>query len=710
MNDWIQLNGTNSSLVVGCPDGGVPQIGYWGARLADDCDLQQLALLVSQPGPCGFLDAIPPLSLVPELGRGFHGEAGLLGHSDGLRWGGQFQCVEVERIDQQQIRFDCSDSLAGLTLQLFVSLDASTDMIGLQAKIVNEASEPFSLDHLGVSVPLPAQANELLSFHGRWIQEFLTKRFTWPMHKVVRENHRGKTSHDSFPAFIAGQPGFNENQGNVWGLHLAYSGNHKLVAEKMLHGARHVQMAEWLYPGEIMLAQGESYQTPKIYGTWSGQGLNGLSHNFHRYLRTNILDLNVIEKPRPVHLNTWEAFYFDHKPEQLLDLVKNAAEVGVERFILDDGWFGKRDDDHAGLGDWFVDESKHPGGLGYLIDAVKAEGMEFGLWFEPEMINPDSDLFRSHPDWILQVEGYEQQLGRFQYVLNLSNPDVFDYLFERLDWFLSNYDIGYIKWDMNRDLTQPGSKGVASVHEQTQAFYRLLAKLRQAHPQVEIETCSSGGGRIDFEVLRHTQRIWTSDCIDARERQRIQKGYSLLLPPEIMGSHISDNPSHTTGRSLQLGYRLITAMFGHMGLEMNVSKFTDAEKQEVADAVKLYKEHRQLLHTGDGYRLDCDDDALQGYGVVSADKSQAIFSATTLKLQEQMFLPPLSLAGLDPEKNYSLTFWIPKGALGPHVKASSLIENNGGVFSGQVLQQVGVQLPVMNPDSAILLMLTALED
>jgi len=708
MNNWIQLNGIHSSLVLGSPDGGVPQILYWGARLATDTDLPGLAQLASKPGPSGFLDKIPPLSVLPELGRGFHGEAGLLGHSAGARWGGQLKCIQVERIDTQQIRFECCDQLAGLSVQFFISLDAGSDVIGLRANIVNQAGAPFNLDHLGLSIPLPAQADQLISFHGRWIQEFLTQRFSWPMHKVVRENHRGKTSHDSFPAFIAGQVGFNENQGDVWGLHLAYSGNHKLVAEKLLDGARHVQLGEWLYPGEMILSQGESYQTPQIYGTWSGQGLNGLSQNFHGFLRQNILALNVLEKPRPVHLNTWEAFYMDHQPEKLLQLVTAAAEVGVERFILDDGWFGKRDDDYAGLGDWFIDESKHPGGLGYLIDAVKAQGMEFGLWFEPEMVNPDSDLFRNHPDWILQIEGYEQQLGRHQYVLNLSNPDVFAYLFERLDWFLSHYDIAYIKWDMNRDLVQPGNKGIASVHQQTQAFYLLLAKLRKAHPQVEIETCSSGGGRIDFEVLRHTQRIWVSDCIDARERQRIQYGYSLLLPPEIMGSHISDNPSHTTGRSHQLGYRLITAMFGHMGLEMNVSKFNEAEKQEVASAVALYKKYRQLLHSGNGYRLDSDDKALQGYGVVSVDKGEALFSATTLSLPEQMLLPPLRLAGLNPDQNYRLTFWIPKGALGPHGSQSNLVVNNGGIFSGELLQRAGIQLPVMNPDSAILLMLQGL--
>lgn len=709
MCDWYHLQGRHSSVVLGALDEGVPSIVYWGKQLPSDLDSKELALLISQPSPSGFLDAIPPLSLLPELGRGFHGEAGLVGHANRRHWGGQLQLQPVAEHSSNSVQFICRDDLSGLQVTLTVCLDPTTDVMSVDVTLLNHGEEPFLLDHLGVSLPLPAEADELITFHGRWIQEFLTKRFKWPMHKVVRENHRGKTSHDSFPAMIAGEPGFSESIGSVWGVHLAYSGNHKLVAEKLMEGARHIQCAEWLYPGEVALATGESYSAPTLYASWSGSGLNGLSQQFHRYLRQQVLDLDVLKKPRPVHLNTWEGIYFNHKPEQLLAMVQQAADVGVERFVLDDGWFGKRDDDHAGLGDWFVDERKHPGGLGYLIDAVKQAGMEFGLWFEPEMVNPDSDLFRAHPDWILQVEGYSQPLGRHQYVLNLSRPEVFDYLLERLDWFLTSYDIRYIKWDMNRDLTQPGSLGIASVRNQTHALYRLLAQLRRRHPQCEIETCSSGGGRIDFEILRHTQRIWVSDCNDARERQRIQYAYSLFLPPEIMGSHISENPAHTTKRSHSLGYKLITAMFGHMGLELDVVGFSETERSEVQHLVSLYKTHRTLLHTGDFYRLDIEDPALQAYGVVSEDKTAALFAATTLALQEQMLLPRVRLAGLKPRQSYKVALWIPKQALGPRAKASALEVSGGGVFSAELLQQVGLQLPIMSPDSALLIELIAVK-
>ncbi|RTR02972.1 alpha-galactosidase [Halomonas nitroreducens] len=703
MQDWYHLKGTHSSLVVGSDDGQLPRVVHWGARLADDTPLAHLARLTDLPSPNGsVMDTVPHLSLVPELGRGFHGEAGLMGHADRQRWGGQFTLMDVEELGDVALRFHCRDDIADLALVIEVAMDPSCDVVTLKARLTNLAAAPFDLDHLGLTLPLPARAAELISFHGRWIQEFLTQRQPWPMSKLVRENRRGKTSHDSFPALIAGGTGLGEQRGEAWGIHLAWSGNHRLVAERLVEGPRHIQAAEWLYPGELRLAEGESYATPKVYASWSGQGLNRLSQQFHRCLR-GLMELDVTRKPRPVHLNTWEGFYFDHRPDELLDLVEHSARVGVERFILDDGWFGKRDDDHAGLGDWFVDERKHPGGLGYLIDAVKACGMEFGLWFEPEMVNPDSELFRAHPDWILQLEGYDQPLGRHQYVLDLARPEVFDYLFERIDHFLSTYDIAYIKWDMNRDLVQPGSGGVPSVHRQTQAFYRLVASLRAAHPEVEIETCASGGGRIDFEVLRHTQRVWLSDCIDPLERQRMQYAASLFLPPEILGSHISASPSHTTGRRHSLGYRLITAMFGHMGLELDVRGMTEAEQREVRGLVELYRQHRDLLHRGDFTRLDTADDALQAYGVVDEDRRRALFAATTLALPKQFLLPPLRLAGLDPQRQYRVGFWLPEGAIGPQREPNVLLDEEGGVFSGELLQTVGLQLPVLHPEAAMLI-------
>jgi alpha-galactosidase len=495
-------------------------------------------------------------------------------------------------------------------------------------------------------------------------------------------------------------------RGEVYGIHLAYSGNHRLVAEKLVQGGRHIQASEWLYPGEISLAEGEHYATPWVYGSWSGEGLNAMSQQFHRFLRRR-LQLDVQAQPRPVHLNTWEAMYFDHQPQRLLEPSGLAASVGVERFVLDDGWFIGRNDDHAGLGDWYVDETKHPGGLDYLVDAVHAGGMQFGLWFEPEMINQNSNLFRQHPDWILQLEGYNQPLGRNQYVLDLANPAVFDYLYERLDHFLGRYAIDYIKWDMNRDLTQPGHQGIASVHAQTQALYRLLGAIRQAHPAVEIETCASGGGRADFEVLRHCQRIWVSDCIDALERQRIQYGYSLFLPPQIMDSHISESRTHTTGRQHSLSFRLITALFGHMGLELDLARLSDSERADVSGMLALYKRHRTLLHSGDFQRLDVADPSLNAYGVVSAERGEALFAVASLAMPATIQRPRPRLCGIDPQRCYRVLVQVAQEALTNQVAPSEFYRRQEADFSGELLLQLGLPLPLLHPESAFLIHLQA---
>lgn len=701
-----RLDSQHCTLILGMQDA-IPQVLYWGQRLAADLDLNELASLQQQPVHLGTLDHPVPLSLVPEPGRGFFGAAGLEGHSQQQHWAGQFQAEGLQKTGQR-LDYQGRDAVSGLTLTLQLTLTADTDMLSLQASLHNAGTQAFELSHLGLSLPVPARADELMTFHGRWIQEFLSERKPWPKDRLVQENRRGRTSHDTFPGIVAGTPGFAETRGEVWGLHLAWSGNHRTLAEKTSLGERHLQMAEWLYPGEVSLAPGATYHSPRVMAAWSDQGLNGLSRVFHQHLRRYILAPQVSTHPRPVHFNTWEGIYFDHKPDQLLAMVEDAAAVGVERFVLDDGWFGERHDDTAGLGDWWVNERKHPGGLDYLIDAVKAAGMEFGLWFEPEMINADSDLYRAHPDWILSLPGYSQPTGRHQYVLDLSRHEVENWLFERLDTLLQRYDIRYIKWDMNRDLTQPGNaRGHASVHAQTRALYRLLERLRQAHPAVEIESCASGGGRADFGILAYTQRIWVSDCIDALERQRMQKTFSIFFPPEVMGSHISANPTHTTGRHHSAGFRLITAMFGHMGLELDVTRLSSEEKTQTRELVARYKHHRQLLHSGHYVRLDTADPALQAQGVVADDGARAVFAAAVLSLPENMLLPPLRLAGLNSDTRYRLTLWVPPESAGPTARTSPLQAAGGGSFSGAALMQSGLQLPILHPETACLIELTA---
>ncbi|HQN52708.1 MAG TPA: alpha-galactosidase, partial [Phenylobacterium sp.] len=350
------------------------------------------------------------------------------------------------------------------------------------------------------------------------------------------------------PYMLVGEAGFSQATGEVTGAHLAWSGDARMLAERLRDGRIQLQGGELFLPGEVSLAPGETYDTPILYAARSGAGLNGLSDRFHPFVREVILGGRLKAKPRPVHFNTWEAVYFRHDLTELKALADLAAEVGAERFILDDGWFKGRNDDTTSLGDWIPDAAKYPNGLTPLIDRVRGLGLEFGLWVEPEMANLDSDLVRAHPDWLLHVDDRAQPVGRGQYVLDLTRPEVADHLFARLDALLAQHEIGYLKWDMNRDLTHAASRGRPASRRQTLAVYALIDRLRAAHPDVEIESCASGGGRADFEILKRTDRIWTSDCNDPVERQTIQQGFSIFFPPEVMGAHVGPAASHTTAR------------------------------------------------------------------------------------------------------------------------------------------------------------------
>jgi alpha-galactosidase len=415
-------------------------------------------------------------------------------------------------------------------------------------------------------------------------------------------------------------------------------------------------------------------------------------------------------KPRPVHYNTWEAVYFDHDTEKLKELATRAAALGVERFVLDDGWFGARRHDMAGLGDWIVSDAVYPNGLGPLVDHVTGLGMEFGIWFEPEMLNPDSDLYRAHPDWVLQIEDVPQVPFRTQYVLDISRVEVADYLFERIDAILSDHEISYIKWDMNRDLSHPGgadgqAKAVAQVH----ALYALLDRIRTAHPDVEIESCASGGARADMGVLAHSDRVWTSDSNDALDRQHIQRGASYFLPPEILGCHVGPAHCHVTGRRLSMAMRAATALTGHMGLELNLLTERQTDLDQLKRAIALHKRHRDLLHDGDLHRLDTDPRHL-AFGVVARDKSEALFSFAYMTGDPNVLPGRLRFAGLDHERKYHLRLVWPEHWQA--VKAPSLIEHldlagAGAVCTGAALMQAGMQLPHTQPETCLLFYLAA---
>lgn len=674
---------------------GVPVILHWGAPLGAAADVASVAAaLARQPVP-GGLDVVAPIGVVPEHGSGFQGRPGLSGHRRGGQgWAPRFAPDGVRAIDGGVV-VDAVDAVAGLRLACRITL---ADVLTVSCTITNEGTGRYLLAGLHPTLPLPAHAAELLTFDGRWSREFQPVRRPWGSGAWVSENRAGRTSHEHVPLVFAGVPGFGEWQGEVWGVHVAWSGNHTMVAECLPDGRRYVQGGELLHPGEVCLEPGQSYSSPAVVGTYSASGLTPASWGFHRSVRSS--GAHPV-RPRPVLLNTWEAVYFDHSVQRLQELASAAAALGIERFVLDDGWFGSRRDDRRGLGDWWVSPEVYPDGLGPLIAHVRGLGMEFGIWVEPEMVNPDSDLFRAHPDWALVTDGYEPVRGRHQLVLNLAHPEAFDHVLGRLDALLRDHDIAYVKWDMNRNHAQgSGTDGAAGTHAQTMAFYRLVDELRAAHPGVEIESCASGGGRIDHEVLQRTERVWTSDCNDALERQMIQWGASMLIPFEVMGAHIGPTRSHTTGRVHSLAFRSLTALFGHLGVEWNVLSLTDSERSQLAAAIALHRRFRGLLHSGDAVRFDPvlngQAAASHAYGVYAADRREALVAHAQLITGMSLLPPPLRLPGLLADVRYVIEQVPLPGA---RVEWPA----GGIVLTGAQMAAHGIQLPHQHPESGVLL-------
>ncbi len=688
-----------SCTVVLTHDDDVPRILHWGARLSADVDQAALAALDDPAVPQGGLDVVPPLSLLPERSRGWSAYGGLDAHrSDGRDWAPRLRRTSSELRDDA-FTWTGADAAAGVTVSVRLTLGADGVLV-LSAEVHNAGGTDLHVASLAPVLPLPARADESLTLVGRWAKELQERRAVVASGALVLENRRGRTSHESAPTVMVGTRAFGEDHGEVWATHLGWSGNHHLRVEALPDGRRFVALAELLLPGEVRLAPGESYATPMLYAAYSDHGLGGVTDAFHAHVRARP---SHPTSPRPVLLNTWEAVYFRHDPAELRRLAEVAASVGVERFVLDDGWFRGRDDDTSSLGDWYVDERKYPHGLGELVDHVVGLGLEFGLWVEPEMVSPDSDLFRAHPDWVLGIDGQEPVLGRHQLVLDLARPEVSAYLLERLDALLTQLRIGFLKWDMNRDLVAAGHRGgAAGVHAQTLALYSLLDELRRRHPGVEIESCASGGGRVDLGIAARTDRFWTSDCNDPLERQRIQRAFSYLLPPELMGAHVGGPWSHTTARTQTLPFRAATALFGHLGFEWDLATASAEDRAGVAQVIALHKRFRPLLHGGRTVRVDHPDPSALVHGVVATDLGEALFCYAQLSTTDATTPLPMRLVGLDPARRYRVVRLLLPGATWSPGKHEPRWYAEGLEADGALLAQVGLPLGVHVPESATL--------
>lgn len=700
----VVFQGQSSSLLVDA-GGGAPRIAYWGPKL-EEAEITRVGSLLKRTPATGTPSVEVPVSLCPTLASGFIGMPGIEVHVAGKAWDFAPTDFEVASVSDSRCRISAVDPHFGITLVVELEWFDECDVVRIRHRLENNGNDLLTLNWIAsATIEVSGDFDQVTSFSGKWAHEFQRERTQLTTGAFVRENRRGRTSHASFPGLVLEQQNTTEQLGSAYAFHLGWSGNHRLVAEKLNDGRVQVQMGACLFPGEIQLGAGQTHHTPWMYGSFSSSGLSALSQNFHDFVRQNLMRERVSAKPRPVHYNTWEAVYFDHNPARIMDLASKAAAVGVERFVLDDGWFRGRRGDAAGLGDWQVDPDVYPEGLSPIIDHVSSLGMEFGLWVEPEMINPDSDLYRTHPDWVLKSDHVPQIPSRNQYVLDLTKPPVFDYLFECIDELLKENTISYLKWDMNRDIHHPGSDGVAVPYKQTLAVYDLMAKVRSVHPGVEIESCSSGGARADFGVLEQTVRIWTSDSNDALDRQSIQAGVSIFFPLQVLGAHVGPRDCHITGRHLSMQLRVATAIFGHMGMELDLSELTPDEEKTLTSGVALYQKHRELLHAGNFLRVDAAPYA-NVVGVVSKDQTEALFSYAMVASRALASPEVLKFPGLSDQASYQFELVWPLDD--DRVATGEWQHLKGQTYSGRMLSQVGVQLPPILSESALIIHLKAM--
>lgn len=728
------------SLVFDLQSGAIPRLVYWGEELEDEtaASLSDLVVASREPLEGNAPDEVSRTGIIPLESDGWTGRPGLSGFRDGgTAWAPRFTLVDAQFSDDAtHLSEDVVASGPGITkfelvddrssLRLSITLEVFAEGVArFQGVLKNEGETAYHLEELGFALPVPLQANELLDTTGRWGRERSPQRRPISFGCDLREGRHGRTGFDAPGMSFVGKSGFGFRSGEIWGLHTAFSGNHRTWVEKMPTGEQVIGGSELLLPGEMTLKPEQEYSSPWIFVQYA-EGLDDAANRIVAWSRNNG---GSVDPNRPVTLNVWEAVYFNHDLERLQGLAHLAKEIGVERFVLDDGWFLGRRNDWAGLGDWVADPDVWPKGLTPLSNYVHDLGMQFGLWFEPEMINLDSELARNHPDWILGAQGSSAPedlplAWRHQQVLNIAIPEARKYVEDAVVKAVHDFEVDYIKWDHNRDLIEAGDLtqgGRAVVDAQTRAYYRLVDDIKARCPGLEIESCSSGGGRIDLEVLQHTDRVWVSDCIDPVERQSIVRWLSQLVAPELMGTHVASPVSHTTGRTSNMALRGATAIWGHFGIEWDISSADPREIEELAEWIAFYKENREFLLTGQMVREDGPDETIWISGVVSPNKSRALYQVVSRGRSPMSPRGRSHLPGLDPAKRYRVRPIIvgapPSGLFAPQwfgVRNKEHDSTNqtpfdashefpGVVLTGGALAHAGLQTPRLHPDQALLI-------
>ncbi len=592
-------------------------------------------------------------------------------------FGGEEECGTLE--------LHCVDPVLKLRVILFYTAFEDTDVIARSVKVVNESgSEIYLTKVMSTCLDMDNREFDLITLHGSWARErHINRRPVAPGFQGV-SSVRGESSHQEHPFMALLSHNADQDTGEVYGMSFVYSGN--FLAETYLSQFDTVRALMGIHPADFCwkLGAGESFQAPEAVMAYSANGLGGMTRSFHDLFRKHLIRGEYRDKKRPILINNWEATYFDFNTEKLIAIAKQASELGIEMLVMDDGWFGHRNDDNSSLGDWFVNETKLPGGLKYLVDEVNRLGMKFGIWLEPEMISPDSELYRAHPDWAIAIPGRTAGLCRNQYVLDLSRQEIVDYVYGRISEILHSANIEYVKWDMNRQLADLGSAGLAPdrqgelFHRYVLGVYQLQERMIAEFPHLLLENCSGGGARFDPGMLYYSPQIWCSDDTDAIERLEIQEGTALVYPLSAMGAHVSDCPNHTVGRVTPFETRGYVALAGTFGYELDVTKIPEEDRRQIPEQVRMYHTYNDLVRTGDYYRIASysENHKYDCYMVVSKDRREALVTFIQVMMRPNYHSRRICLKGLDPKKNYR-------------------IEGEKRVYSGEAMMYAGIQ--VENP-------------
>lgn len=601
-------------------------------------------------------------------------------------FGSEVECTTLEIL--------CVDRVLNLEVTLLYTVFEDIDAITRSVKVKNAGTQALYLTKvLSACLDMDNREFELITLNGAWARERHINRRPVVFGKQGASSNRGESGHQNNPFLALLTKNADQDTGEVYGFNLIYSGNFMAIADLGHMNNLRTVIGINSYDFKWKLEVGSSFQAPEAVLVYSGEGIGGMTRAYHDLYRKHLIRGEYKDRKRPILINNWEATYFDFNTEKLLSIAKEAASLGIEMLVVDDGWFGKRNDDNSSLGDWTVNEEKLPGGLKYLVDEVNRLGMKFGIWFEPEMVSLDSKLYRAHPDWAIAVPGRTAGLARNQYVLDCSRKEVVDYIYESVASVLRSANIEYVKWDMNRALTDIGSVGLPAdrqgeiFHRYVLGVYELQDRLTKEFPHLLLENCSSGGARFDPGILYYSPQIWCSDDTDAIERLEIQEGTAMVYPLSTMGAHVSDCPNHAVGRVTPFETRGYVALAGTFGYELDVTKIPNDDRAMIPEQVKMYHKYNDLVREGDYYRLASygENHRYDCWQVVSKDKSESLITFINVLHSVASRSKNIRLKGLESTKRYQIegTDQVYSGST--LMNAGILIENLYGDFKGKLL-------------------------